>query len=177
MKMSESITRMILSHSARPWRPAARRSGQPRPGQARRAWLLITHSANSRGAAISVVYQAARIGRNRPAPPHTRRARTRAHGHAATSTRPAMSCHGCGSGPYARSTRPASVAATACIVRSRKRTVRSSAVVHIMRTAVPRKDARSIAVLGRTLLDSGTSFCIHLLLVRAAATVVKSDRS
>ena len=40
-----------------------------------------------------------------------------------------------------------------CGIRGRKRTVRSSAVVHAMLTAAPREGARSIADLGRTLMD------------------------
>ena len=41
----------------------------------------------------------------------------------------------------------------ACVARGHKRTVRSSAVVHAMRTAAPREGSRSIADLGRTLMD------------------------
>ena len=144
---------MILSHCARSWRRPALCSGQPRPGHIIRACLLSTYSANSHGAAISVVYKAADIGRNRPAPPPTRHSRTRARGHATSSTRRSMSHHGCGSTPFAHSTRPASEAATACVISGRKRTIRSSAVVHATCAAVLREAARSIAVLGRTLMD------------------------
>ena len=63
------------------------------------------------------------------------------------------------------------------LAHGHNRTVRSSAVVHVTRTAALREAARSIAVIGRTLTDPGRSFCMYLVLERAEAAVLESALS
>ena len=102
---------MILLHSTRSWRPSASRSGKPRPGQIRRVCLLITCSANSHWAAISVAHQATNVGLNQAATPLTQCTRPRAHGHSTSSTRRATRSPDRSSMARAPSTHPASVVA------------------------------------------------------------------